>query len=325
MVMNFPEINRELLALKNQKNIEGMARFGIETSGALGIPIPVLRAMAKKIGKNHALAEKLWGSLFHEAKILASLIDDPLLVTSSQMERWVLDFNSWDICDQVCGNLFDRTVFAKEKAVQWAKRPEEFVKRAGFVLMAGLAVHDKKASDQDFMPFFELIVSESTDERNFVRKAVNWALRQIGKRNPRLLEIALSYARIMEKDSSTSARWIAKDAIRELESRKRNPRKKSDSPLNHAVSEIPQKRQALKEFQTIPGVGKSIAEDLWNLGFRSLSDIKGQDPLQMYEKACLAAGVSIDRCLLYVFRCAVYFVSNKSHDPRLLQWWNWKD
>jgi len=218
--MKYEEIIRKLKSKKNKKNIEGMARFGINPENTLGIPIYVLRDLAKKIGKNHILAKQLWNSKIHEARILAGLITEPLKLTEKEMEKWVKDFNSWDICDQSCSNLFDKTEFAWKKAVEWTKREEEFVKRAGFVLMAILSVHDKKAKDKDFEKFFSLIEKHSRDERNFVKKAVNWALRQIGKRNLALNKKAIKLAKKIKKIGSKSARWIANDALRELTSEK---------------------------------------------------------------------------------------------------------
>ncbi len=214
--MEFEEIIRTIKSQHNPKNIEGMARFGINPKNTYGVPIPFLRNLAKKIGKNHALALKLWDSEIHEARILAGFIDEPSKVSERQLNSWVLDFDSWDVCDQVCSSLFDKTEFAWEKAVEWTKREEEFVKRAGFVLMACLSVHDKKAKDEDFEKFLPIIKRESKDERNFVRKAVNWALRQIGKRNKKLNARALKTAKEIQKIDSKAARWIANDAIREL-------------------------------------------------------------------------------------------------------------
>jgi len=195
---------------------EGMQRFGIDTTHALGVSIPALRALAKEIKKDHALALALWASKYHEARILASMIDDPAQVTVRQIDAWVKDFNSWDLCDQVCGNLFDRTAFVVEKAIAFSKRKEEFVKRAGFALMAEYAVHNKKAGDEVFLAFLPLIEKEAHDDRNFVKKAVNWALRQIGKRNARLREAAILTAERMLQQDSKAARWIARDALREL-------------------------------------------------------------------------------------------------------------
>ncbi|MBI4059351.1 DNA alkylation repair protein [Candidatus Microgenomates bacterium] len=193
-----------------------MARFGVNPQNTLGINIPYLRKLAKEIGKNHNLALELWESKIHEARILAAFIDDPKLVTSKQMDIWVSEFDSWDVCDQVCSNLFDKTPFAYEKIGIWCKKKEEFVRRAGFVMMAVLAVHDKSLSNDRFKNFFLLIKKYSTDERNFVKKAVNWALRQIGKRNKILLKEALECAREIKSLDSKSAKWIASDAIREL-------------------------------------------------------------------------------------------------------------
>jgi 3-methyladenine DNA glycosylase AlkD len=213
---NYDEIIKKIMSSYNQKNVEGMTRFGINPKNTYGMSIPSLRGLAKEIGKDHALAQRLWSSKIHEARLLAGFIDDPKLVTKKQMDSWVKDFDSWDVCDQVCSNLFDRTPFAYKKAFEWSKRKEEFVKRAGFVLMACLAVHDKKADDSEFLKFLPIIKRESTDERNFVRKAVNWALRQIGKRNRNLRREAIRTAKEIRKIDSSSARWIAGDAIREL-------------------------------------------------------------------------------------------------------------
>jgi len=193
-----------------------MARFGINPENTYGVSVPDLRKMAKEISTDHALAEQLWASGIHEARILASMIDEPEMVTEARMESWVKDFDSWDVCDQCCSNLFDKTKFAYRKAAEWSKREEEFVKRAGFTLMATLAVHDKKAADEEFLKFLPVIKRESTDNRNFVKKAVNWALRQIGKRNLNLNKVAIKAAEEIQQIDSKSARWIAADAIREL-------------------------------------------------------------------------------------------------------------
>ncbi|KKS89244.1 MAG: hypothetical protein UV63_C0021G0011 [Microgenomates group bacterium GW2011_GWC1_43_11] len=195
-----------------------MARFGINPKNTLGVSIPILRSLAKEIGKNHLLALELWKTSIHEARILAGLIDDPKLVTSIQMDGWVRDFDSWDVCDQVCMNVFDKTAYAHQKAQSWTSHNPEYERRAGFALMAVLAVHDKKASDRDFLQFFPLIEKYADDERNFVKKAVNWALRQIGKRNANLCRHAMIIARKLKKRESKSARWIGSDAFRELAS-----------------------------------------------------------------------------------------------------------
>jgi 3-methyladenine DNA glycosylase AlkD len=214
--MTLEQIVGNLKALANPDNVAGMARYGISVEGCLGVSVPVLRKMARQIGRRHDLAEELWQSGIHEARILAGLIDDPVLVTAKQMERWVLDIDSWDICDQLCSNLFGRTGFALEKAAAWSSRPETFVKRAGFVLMASLAVHDKGANDAVFASLLSLIAREAGDDRNFVKKAVNWALRQIGKRNQTLNLLAVKTARNIREMDARSARWIAADALREL-------------------------------------------------------------------------------------------------------------
>lgn len=216
--MNYQEIIKELISNTNPKNIEGMSRFGISSKNTLGVSIPILRKMAKNIGKDHNMALQLWDSGIHEARILAGLVDDPKMVTEKQMDQWAKDFDSWDVCDQVCMNLFDKTEFAYEKAVEWTASRHEFVKRAGFALMATLAVHDKEADDKKFLKFMKFIKNESTDDRNFVRKAVNWALRQIGKRNKKLNNAAINTAENIIKIDSKTARWIATDALRELKS-----------------------------------------------------------------------------------------------------------
>lgn len=218
--MQYREIITKLKSFSNPEAVAGMARFGIDISKAYGISAPTLRQLAKEIGTNHVLAQRLWASGIHEARILAALIDDPQLVTEAQMESWVKDFHSWDICDACCGNLFDKTPFAYRKAVEWSSRKEEFVKRAGFALMAYLAVHDKAAKDEVFLKFLPLIKRHAVDERNFVKKAVNWALRQIGKRSRSLNRAAIQTAKAIQKIDSKSARWVAADALRELTSAK---------------------------------------------------------------------------------------------------------
>ena len=216
--MKYEDIMNNLKSLANPEAVKGMARFGISPKNSYGVSIPNLRKMAKEIGINHDLAERLWDSKIHEARILVSLIGDPKMVTEEQMEKWAKDFDSWDVCDQCCGNLFDKTRFAYKKAVEWSSREEEFVKRAGFVLMATLAVHDKKAVDEDFLKFFPLMIRGARDDRNFVKKAVNWALRQIGKKNLSLNKKAIKTAKKIKTIESKAAKWIATDAIRELES-----------------------------------------------------------------------------------------------------------
>jgi len=216
MTMTINEILETMRANANPVNVAGMARFGISSEGTLGLSIPFVRSLAKRAGKDHGLALALWATGIHEARILASMVDRPEWVTEEQMEAWVALFDSWDVCDQFCGNLFDRVPMASEKVVAWCHRPEEFVRRAGFVLMAYLAVHDRKAPDELFVSFLPLIREYAVDERNFVKKAVNWALRQIGKRNETLMPRALALAEELSMSTSRSARWIGKDAAREL-------------------------------------------------------------------------------------------------------------
>ena len=228
MSPSLDEILTRLHALANPANVAGMGRYGINTHNTLGISIYTLRPLAKEIGMYHELALQLWESGIHEARILASYIDDPAQVTEAQLERWVMDFDSWDVVDQVCG-MFEETSFAYQKAFEWSERQEEFVKRAGFVLMAGLAVHDKGAPDEKLARFLPVIQRESTDERNFVKKAVNWALRNIGKRNPRLNGLAIETAGRIRQMDSKSARWIAADALRELTGEKVQKRLKISS------------------------------------------------------------------------------------------------
>jgi 3-methyladenine DNA glycosylase AlkD len=214
--MEYQEIIKLLKTQRNERNIAGMARFGINSKGTLGISTVYLRVLAKKIGKNHKIATQLWKSGIHEAKILAAFVGEPEKVSEAQMNEWIKDIDSWDVCDQVCGNLFDKTPFAHRKAKELSRRKSEFEKRVGFVLMATLAVHDKKAPDEKFLSFLPLIEKHSSDERNFVKKAVNWALRQIGKRNLVLRNEALKIAVKLKKSDSRSARWIGSDAYREL-------------------------------------------------------------------------------------------------------------
>jgi 3-methyladenine DNA glycosylase AlkD len=196
--------------------LKGMARFGIDSSKALGVKLPEIRKLAKTIKKDHKLALALWDTQIHEARILASMIADPKQVTSELMNSWTGDFYSWDICDQVCGNLFDRTPFAIDKAIEYSAHEQEFVKRAGFVLMAEYAIHNKTAPDEVFINLFPIMEREAWDNRNFVKKAVNWALRQIGKRNNILRVKAINTARNIYNQPAKSAKWIAKNALDEL-------------------------------------------------------------------------------------------------------------
>jgi 3-methyladenine DNA glycosylase AlkD len=233
------DVVTELRARANPENVAGMARYGIRTDGTLGVSVKDLRTLAKAIGRDHALALDLWDTGIHEARILAALVDEPAAVTEAQMERWVADLDSWDVCDQVCSNLFDRTgSFAYSKAVEWSGREELFVRRAGFVLMAALAVHDKTAADEAFAPFFAAVRRHGADQRPLVRKAASWALRQMGKRNPALHHAAVATASAIAEDGGVdtpsgvaaqsvggvdletrrAARWLAGDVLKELRS-----------------------------------------------------------------------------------------------------------
>ena len=229
--MEYSEILDQLESLANPKAVAGMARFGITPEKSYGISMPMLRHVARGIGKNHELAGWLWLNGSRETRILASLIDDPGLVTEEQMERWAGKFDYWEICDQVCVNLFRKTRFVWQKTVEWSSREDESHKRAAFVLMTRLAVSDKKAPDEQFEPFFPLIKREAGDERNMVKKAVNWALRQIGKRSLNLNALAIETAEEIRQMNSKTAKWIASDALRELESEavQKRLRNRSDS------------------------------------------------------------------------------------------------
>jgi 3-methyladenine DNA glycosylase AlkD len=216
--MQLEDIIKKLKALSDPKAVEGMARFGINPENTYGVSIPNLRKMAKEIGKDHSLAQRLWSSGIHEARILASMIDDPNKVTRKQMDKWIEDFDSWDVCDQCCMNLFCKASMAWEKATEWTSREKEFEKRAGFVLMACLAWYDKGSPDSKFLLFLPAIKREASDDRNYVKKAVNWALRNIGKRNLDLNRKAIETAREIHEMASRRAKWVAADAIRELTS-----------------------------------------------------------------------------------------------------------
>jgi len=216
--VNRDDILKQLKFLSNPKAIEGMARFGITPERTYGVSIPNLRKIAKEIGKDHNLAQELWESNVRETRILASMVDEPDKVTEEQMESWAREFDYWEICDQCCNNLFKKTKFAYQKCIEWSEKEGEFIKRAAFVLMTVLVVHDKKADDKEFEKFFPIIKREVTDGRNFVKKAVNWALRQIGKRNLSLNKRAIEVAKEIQKIDFKAAKWIATDAIRELTS-----------------------------------------------------------------------------------------------------------
>jgi len=214
------EIFERMRALGDPRNVQGMARFGISVAPemAFGLTSAEMKALAHEIGRNHELALSLWDTGNHDARHLAHMIAEPEKFTEATAESWARDFNSWDIVDGVCLYLLIYTPFAWKKAREWPKREEEFVRRAGFSVMAYLAVHDKSAPDTRFIGFLPRIERYSDDGRNFVKKAVNWALRQIGKRNVRLNRAAVAAAKRIRERGTPSARWIAADALRELES-----------------------------------------------------------------------------------------------------------
>ena len=225
-------VTEELAGMASEDNRAGMARYGIKTNDAYGVPVPELRRIAKGHRRDHDLALALWETGNHEARLLASMVDDPAQVTEEQMESWAGDFDSWDVCDQVTSNLFDKTPHAYDKVAEWSGREDEWVKRAAFATAAALAVQDKKAADERFVPILALIRREAGDDRNFVRKAVNWALRNIGKRSAALHAAAMETAEAIlatadalaaadrRDPAARSGRWIARDALRELRSEK---------------------------------------------------------------------------------------------------------
>jgi 3-methyladenine DNA glycosylase AlkD len=214
------EVMEQLKSKAKKDQLQGMARFAIVGDQRLGVSVPAMRKIAKDIGEDHQLALDLWETGVPEGMIVAGMIAEPEKLTEAQMEVWVVDINSWDICDQVCMNLFEKTPLAERKIYEWSLREEEFVKRASYALIACLAWHDKEASDEAFTQYFPVIVAGATDERNFVKKAVNWALRNIGKRNQALNKEVIKVAKEIQGIDSKSARWIASDTIRELESEK---------------------------------------------------------------------------------------------------------
>jgi len=214
------EILKKLKVEGKPENIAGMARFGIKAGKVYGVSVPFLRKLAKDIGKDHLLASQLWESGVHEARILAGMIEEVEKVTEKQMDKWVSDFDSWDVCDQCCLNLFDKVNFVDRQIKSYAEAKEEFIKRTAFTLIACLAFHRNNLNDNDFDKYFPIIEKNVTDERNYVRKAVNWALRQIGKRNKNLNKKAILVAKEILKNykENKTAKWIANDALRELQS-----------------------------------------------------------------------------------------------------------
>lgn len=242
--MTVKEILSTLRSLGSAENVAGMARFGIVTKKAFGVSAPDLKRIAKEIKKEakdrHGLALKLWKTGIHDARAVAYLIDDPAQLTGEQMDSWASDFDNWAIVDGTCGHLFCRSPIAYAKVLEWSERGEEFVKRAGIVLIAWLAVHDKKASDDNIAGFLPVLEKHAGDDRNFVKKAVNWSLRQIGKRNLYLNALAIESAEAIRKQGSKSARWIAAGALRELKSESVHVRLRS----KHARSA----KRALKSY-----------------------------------------------------------------------------
>jgi len=212
------EVVRTLEEVGDRSRLDGMARYGIDTSHAIGVTVTELRRVARGLGHDHDLAAALWASGVHEARILASLVDEPDRVSPAQMESWVADLDSWDVCDAVCGNLFDRTTFALDKAVEWSRREPEFEKRAGFALMAWAAIHRKDLPDAAFARLLPAIRAQANDDRNLVKKAASWALRGIGKRSSDLNARAIQTAERIQRIDARAARWIAGDVLRELRS-----------------------------------------------------------------------------------------------------------
>ncbi len=212
------DVLQQLQSKAQPEQLQGMAKYGMTVEQRLGVSVPDMRKLAKEIGRDHRLALDLWRTGITEARIVASMVGDPAKLTEDQMEDWVIGVNSWDVCDQVCMNLFEKSRLAWKKVADWSEREEEFVKRTAFSLIACLAWHDKKASDERFIGLLPLIIRGSTDERNFVKKAVNWALRNIGKRNLNLNQAAINAAKAIKRLDSKAARWVASDALREMES-----------------------------------------------------------------------------------------------------------
>ncbi|MCJ7634183.1 DNA alkylation repair protein [Candidatus Bathyarchaeota archaeon] len=215
-MVNVEEVLTKLKAKARPDKLKGVARYGMVFERRLGVSVPEMRTIAKETEKNHKLALELWKTEIAEARIVAAMIDEPEELTEEQMEDWVKDLDSWDICDQVCMNLFEKTPLAWKKILNWSEREEEFVKRTAYSLLACLAWHDKKVEDEKFIKLFPVIKFGARDERNYVKKAVNWALRNIGKRN--LNKAAIAFAREIQQSDSKAGHWIASDAIKELES-----------------------------------------------------------------------------------------------------------
>lgn len=211
-----PAVIAELRRLSSKSVRDGMSRYAIPSDKAFGVSVGKLRQFAKRLGKNHELALHLWQSGWYEGRMLATFVDDPDLVTAAQMDKWARDFDSWAICDTACFSLFARTPHAWKKVTQWAKRDDEFIKRAAYALLASLCLHDKEATDVSFKRGLVLIEKAAKDDRNFVKKGVNWALRCIGKRNASLNAAAIKTARRLAASEHPATRWVGKDALRDL-------------------------------------------------------------------------------------------------------------
>jgi len=217
-MVSVKEVIKKLEAKARGDQLEGMARFGMTLERRLGVSIPDMREISRELGKDHRLAVQLWETGILEARIVAAMVDEPDKLSEAQMEDWVKGINSWDVCDQVCMNLFEKSSLAWKKVTDWSKREEEFTKRAAYALLACLAWHDKDAKDAEFIKLLPVVKRGATDERNFVKKAVNWALRNIGKRNLSLNKTAIRTAKEILRIDTNAARWVATDAIRELSS-----------------------------------------------------------------------------------------------------------
>lgn len=244
--MDVAPILRRLKAQASAENLAGMARFGIAVRDAYGVPLGPLKEIARELGRDHARAHALWATRNREARMLAIFTADPKQMTRTEMNRWVRDIQSWEICDGCALHLFRKTPFAWELALKWARQKQEFVRRAGFTMIAVLAVHDKQATDEMFLEVLPLIEATADDERNFVRKAVNWALRQIGKRNAALCVAAMEVAQRLGNSENKTARWIGKDAIRDINAALIRRRINASSNRRHSLSPsgTPSKRTA---------------------------------------------------------------------------------
>lgn len=241
-----PSILKRLEAAGSEENRAGMRRFGVETALAFGVPMAVIRPLSREIGRNHALSLALWDTGYHEARILAALIAEPARVTPEQMDEWVACFNSWDLCDQVT-NIFIKTDHAAEKISEYVCNEREFVRRAGFAMIAWRAVHGKKLGDDVFLEDLRRVQAGAMDPRNFVKKAVNWALRQIGKRNLALNEAATHLATDLSASPDKTARWIGNNALKELTSAKTKERIAARAARGPSRSKRKHASQAAKE------------------------------------------------------------------------------